>query len=151
MNYMEEAYKQALKAIKLDEVPVGAVIVKDGKIIARGYNKKEITNNPLGHAEIIAINKACKKLNTWRLLDCDLYVTLEPCLMCVGAITHSRIRNVYYGASDPKYGALGGAFNVLECGKTNHYPFVKYLAVDKCGKILKDYFKNKRNGKNKDA
>ncbi len=147
MNYMEEAYKQAKKALDIDEVPVGAVIVKEGKIIARAYNKKESINNPLGHAEILVIKKACKKLNSWRLIDCDLYVTLEPCAMCVGAIVHSRFKNVYYGAIDPKSGACGGSFNLLECGKFNHIPNIEYLPLDKCGKILTNYFKSKRNQK----
>lgn len=140
MNYMNEAYKQALKALSIDEVPVGAVIVKEGKIIAKAYNKKEITNDPLGHCEILAIKKASKKLSSWRLIDCDLYVTLEPCIMCMGAIIHSRIKNVYYGTSDPRYGAS----DVLKYKKFNHVPNMINLEQEKCSLILKEYFKGKR-------
>lgn len=147
MKYISEAYKQAIKARNIDEVPVGAVIVKDNKIIARAYNKKESNNDPLGHAEIIAIKKATKKLGTWRLIDCDIYVTLEPCMMCLGAIIHSRIRNVYYGAIDYRSGAIEGMFNAFNCGKFNHIPHCYYLENDECSKILKDYFKTKRKEK----
>lgn len=140
MNYMDEAYKQALKALNIDEVPVGAVIVKEGKIIARAYNKKETTNDPLGHCEILVIKKASKKLNSWRLIDCDLYVTLEPCLMCMGAIIHSRIKNVYYGAGDSRYGAS----DILKYKNFNHVPNMIDLKQEKCSLILKDYFKGKR-------
>ena len=101
-KFINEAYKQALKALKKDEVPVGAVIVKDNKIIARAYNKKEKPNGPLGHCEMIAIKKACKKLNTWRLIGCEMYVTLEPCMMCLGAILNARLKKVYFGASSNK-------------------------------------------------
>ena len=144
MKYINEAYKQALKALEIDEVPVGAVIVKDNKIIARGFNKKEINNDPLGHAEIIAINKACKKLNSWRLNGCDIYVTLEPCSMCLSALIQARIKNIYYGVKDYRYGAIEGAFKLLECGKFNHRPTTINLDDEKCGKLLKEYFKNKR-------
>lgn len=147
MDYIKEAYKQAKKGLMLDEVPVGAIIVKDNKIIARAYNKKENNHNPLGHAEIIAINKACKKLGSWRLIDCDMYITLEPCMMCLGAIIHSRIRNVYYGAKDLKSGALGGAFDALKCGKFNHIPNCVYKENIECSNILKEYFKSKRKNK----
>ena len=144
MNYIDNAYKEALKALKIDEVPVGAVIVKDNKIIARAYNKKEINNDPLGHCEILAIKKACKKLNSWRLVGCDLYVTLEPCLMCLGAIIHARIDNVYYGVSDPRFGAIEGSMNLLDDYKFNHHLNYKNLHNEKCGEILKKFFKNKR-------
>ena len=113
MDYIKEAYKEACKAYKKGEVPVGAVIVKDNKIIARAHNNKENTNDACGHAEMICIKKASKKLKDWYLKDCFMYVTLEPCLMCVGAIINSRIEKVYYGVSDLRGGALGGLFNVL--------------------------------------
>ena len=144
-TYIELAYKEALKAIEEDEVPVGAVIVKDNKIIARAHNKKESTNNPLGHCEILAINKACKKLKTWRLNDCDIYVTLEPCTMCLGALIQARIRNIYYGAVDSRFGAIEGSYKLLEAGKFNHYPNTFNLSDEKCSKILSEYFKTKRN------
>ena len=144
---MNEAYKQAKKAFALDEVPVGAVIVSDGKIIARAYNKKEISNDPLGHCEIIAIKKACKKLKRWRLSGCDLYVTLEPCMMCLGAIIHSRIDNVYYGAVDPRFGAIEGSMRLLDEYKFNHLPGHEYLDDAKCGNILSEFFKDKRRKK----
>ena len=144
MNYLDEAYKEALKAYKIDEVPVGAIIVKDNKIIARAYNKKEKDNNIFGHAELIAIKKAAKKLNSWRLSGCEMYVTLEPCSMCLSSLIHSRIDKVYYGAIDPKSGAINGAFNLQECGKFNHCVKSEYLEDKKCQEILKKYFKSKR-------
>ena len=106
-EFMNEALKQAKKALAIGETPVGAVIVKDGKIISRAYNKRETKKNALMHAEISAIDKACKKLGGWRLCGCDIYVTLEPCPMCAGAIIQSRIENVYFGAYDKKAGAFG--------------------------------------------
>jgi tRNA(adenine34) deaminase len=144
MDYMNVAYKEALKALKIDEVPVGAVIVKDNKIIAKGYNKKEMNNNVLGHAELIAISKACKKLGTWRLSGCEIYVTLEPCSMCLSALIQSRIGKIYYGAIDPKSGAIQGAFDLQSVGKFNHYIDCEYLENPVCGNVLKDYFKAKR-------
>lgn len=141
---MEEAYKEALKAYKEDEVPVGAVVVHEGKIIALAYNKKEKTNDPMGHAEILCVKKACKKINDWYLKDCEVYVTLEPCLMCVGVLINARVKKVYFGARDFKGGALGGLFNLLEQKGFNHYFECEYLEDDKCSKILKDYFKEKR-------
>ena len=110
---MREALKEATKALKKDEVPIGAVIVKDDKIIARGHNLRETKQNSLCHAEIIAISKACRKLGNFRLEDCDLYVTVEPCPMCAGAIIQSRIKNVYYGTPDNKYGAVDSVYNIL--------------------------------------
>jgi len=144
VNYIDEAYKQALKALKIDEVPVGAIIVKDNKIIARAYNKKESSNNPLGHAELLVISKACKKLNSWRLNDCDIYVTLEPCSMCMSALIQCRIRNIYYGCMDGKSGAIKGAFSLLDSSRFNHVPNTICLNDKKCGDVLKDYFKSKR-------
>ena len=144
---MDEAYKEANKALKKDEVPVGAVIVKDGEVIARAHNKKEKNNNPMGHAEIECIKKACKKVNDWYLKDCELYVTLEPCVMCVGAIINARIKKVYFGARDLKAGALGGLFNLMDQKGFNHYFEFEYIQEEKCSKILKDYFKEKRKNK----
>ena len=132
-KYMLEALKEADKAFKLGEVPIGAVIVKDGKIISRAFNKKESSNLATSHAEILAINKACKKLNNWRLLDCTLYVTVEPCLMCCGAIIQSRIKKVIYGTTNEYYGAVESIDNTL-----------KKYNIEVESNILKEFFKKRR-------
>ena len=119
-KFMQEALKEAKKAYDKLEVPVGCVIVKDGKIIARGHNLKETKKDTTKHAEIIAIEKASKKLGAWRLLDCEMYVTLEPCSMCAGAMVNSRIKKLYIGALDEKTGAVGSVLNLLEDYKFNH-------------------------------
>ena len=148
--FMRKALEQAGKAYKINEVPVGAVIVKDGKIIARGYNKKETRKDSTEHAEINAIKKACKKLNTWRLEDCILYVTLEPCPMCAGAIIQSRIKEVVYGASDPKGGCVGTCTNLFEVSEFNHHPeYRKGILESECSDLLKHFFKKKRDMKKK--
>lgn len=145
-KFMKEAIKQAQKAYDKLEVPVGAVIVKDGKIIARAYNQKEEKNDTTNHAEILAIKKASKKLNSWRLLDCDMYVTLEPCSMCAGALIQSRIRKVYIGAPDEKTGACGSVLNLLEDYKFNHKVEVQQGVLrDECENLLKKFFKELRN------
>lgn len=145
---MKEALKEAKKAELIDEVPIGCVIVKDDKIIARGHNQRETKQSPIGHAEIVAINKASKKLKSWRLEGCDIYVTLEPCIMCSGAIIQSRINKVYYGASDPKGGALGSSINVLEANNINHHPeVVSGVLKEECSSIITNYFKAKRQSK----
>ena len=151
MDFMLEAYKEAIKARSEDEGPIGAVIVKNNKIIARAHNKKEKNNNPMGHAEMECIKKACKKLNDWYLKDCELYVTLEPCVMCVGAIINARIDKVYFGAKDLKGGALGGLFDLMEQKGFNHYFEYRYLKNDECSNILKEYFKEKRTKNKKDT
>lgn len=144
-KFMYVALNEANKAKLKDEVPVGCVLVKDGKIIAKAHNLKEHKRNSLCHAEIIAINKASKKLNAWRLKDVTMYVTLEPCPMCAGAIQQSRIKKVVYGANDIKMGALGSSFNLYEQKSLNHYPSVeKGVLKDDCSNILKNYFKTKR-------
>ena len=144
--FMKEALKEAKKAYLEDEVPVGCVIVKDNKIIARGHNKKVKNNNAILHAEIVTLNKAQKKLNDWHLNDCTLYVTLEPCLMCTGAIIQTRIKRVVYGCNDPKGGAVDSILNIKEIKGINHYfeSISKILEKD-CSMILKNYFKSKRN------
>lgn len=145
-KWMKEAIKQAKLAFKHDEVPIGCVIVKDNEIIARGYNKREKLQQSYAHAEMIAIEKACKKVGSWRLEECDLYVTLEPCPMCAGTIIQSRIRNVYYGANDPKGGCVGSLINIFEIKGFNHYPrYQSGILKDECSKLLKDFFKMKRN------
>lgn len=140
-KYMLEALKEADKAFKLGEVPIGAVIVKDGKIISRAFNKKESSNLATSHAEILAINKACKKLNNWRLLDCTLYVTVEPCLMCCGAIIQSRIKKVVYGTSNEYYGAVESIDNTL---KKYNIEVENNILQNKCSYILKEFFKKRR-------
>jgi len=145
VKYMLEALKEAELAKLEDEVPIGCVIVKDDQIIARAHNQREVTNNPLGHAETIAIKKASEVLNDWQLVDCDLYVTIEPCIMCGGAIIQSRIRKVIYGAPDLKGGAFGSSINILDAQNINHRPeIVKGILEEECTKIIKDYFKSKR-------
>ena len=143
--FMKEALKEAEKAYNKLEVPVGAVIVKDGKIIARAYNQKESKTDTTKHAEILAIQKASKKLKSWRLIDCEMYVTLEPCTMCAGAIIHSRIKKVYIGAMDEKTGAVGSVLNLFEDYKFNHKPEVeKGILKEDCESLLKQFFKELR-------
>lgn len=147
-KFMKAALKEAKKAYDKLEVPVGAVIVKDGKIIARAHNLKETKNDTTKHAEILAIQKASKKLNSWRLIDCEMYVTLEPCSMCAGALINSRIKKVYIGASDPKTGAVGSVFNLLEDYTFNHkVEYEKGVLQDECESILKEFFKELRKVK----
>ena len=144
-KYMLEALKEAELAELEDEVPIGCVIVKGDQIIARAHNQRETTNNPLGHAETLAIKKASEILNDWQLVDCDLYVTIEPCIMCGGAIIQSRIRKVIYGAPDLKGGAFGSSIDILESKNINHRPeVIKGVLEKECSKIIKDYFKSKR-------
>ncbi len=142
---MQEAIKEAKKAYNKLEVPVGAVIVKDGEIIAKAHNLKETKNDTTKHAEILAIQKASKKLNAWRLEECEMYVTLEPCTMCAGAIINARIKKLYIGTPDPKTGACGSVLNILDDYKFNHkVECEKYIMQEQCEKILKDFFKNLR-------
>lgn len=146
--YMSLAIKEAKKAIKKDEVPVGAIIVKNNKVIARGHNLRETSKDPTNHAEIVAIRKACKKLNDWQLVDCELYVTIEPCIMCSGAIIQSRISKVVYGAKDEKGGGFSGSIDVLEAKNINHKPeIVGGVLKEECSQLVKDFFKTKRNRK----
>jgi tRNA(adenine34) deaminase len=143
-TYMAAALTMAKKAQKKDEVPVGAIIVKDDRIIAKAYNLRETKRNPLAHAEILAIEKAARKLGGWRLSGCTLYVTLEPCPMCAGAIVNARIDEVVFGAYDPKAGACGSLYNLAE-GRLNHTPRVTGgVLADEAAAMLKAYFRNKR-------
>ena len=147
-KYMKEALKEAKKAYDKLEIPVGAVIVKDGKIIARAHNVKEKKKDTTKHAEIIAIQKASKKLNSWRLNDCEMYVTLEPCSMCAGALIQSRIKKVHIGTMDEKTGACGSVLNLLEDYKFNHMVDIeKEICKEECEKILKDFFRELRKNK----
>ncbi len=146
-KYMREAIKLAKKAYEIDEVPVGAVVVKDGKIIGRGYNKRETSNQSIMHAEIIAIQKACKKLKSWRLDDCDIYVTLEPCLMCAGAIFQSRIKNIYYGAYDPKAGVIESKTKIFDIDFPHKVSVKGGILEEDSKKLLKTFFKELRSRK----
>ena len=147
-KFMKEALKEAEKALKKEEVPVGAVIVKNNKIIARAHNLKESKHNSIKHAEIIAVEKACKKLKAWRLEDCEMYVTLEPCPMCAGALVNSRIKKIYIGTEDSKTGACGSKLNLLNDFDFNHKVEIeRNILKEESEKILKDFFKylRKRN------
>ncbi len=149
-EFMQEALKEAKKAYKKLEIPVGVVIVKDGQIIARAHNMKEEKKDTTKHAEIIAIQRASKKLNSWRLNDCEMYVTLEPCPMCAGAVIQSRIKKVYIGAKDEKTGACGSVLNLLEDYKFNHQVEIENDVLSKeCEEILKKFFKELREIKKK--
>lgn len=142
---MREALKEAQKAYEKLEVPVGAVIVKDGKIIARAHNQKETKKDTTKHAEMLAIQKASKKLESWRLIDCEMYVTLEPCSMCAGAIINSRIKKIYIGTLDKKTGAAGSVFNLFEDYVFNHKVEIEKGILQKdCEQILKDFFRELR-------
>ena len=143
-KYMREAVRQAKKAAALKEVPIGCVIVHDGAIIARGYNRRTIDKNVLAHAEIIAIRKACRKIGDWRLEDCTMYVTLEPCPMCAGAIVNSRIKRVVYGARDAKAGCCGSVTDLFAL-PFNHRPQVEGgLLEDECAALLAAFFEELR-------
>ena len=147
-KYMLEALKEANKANIADEVPIGAIIVYKDKIIARAHNLRETKQCSTAHAEILAINKACRKIKSWRLEECILYVTLEPCPMCTGAIIQSRISRVVYGASDPKGGCLGSNIDLTKVDGFNHYPIVsKGVLKEECSNLLTSFFKAKRRKK----
>ena len=143
--FMKKALQQANVALKHDEVPIGAVVVYNGKIIARAYNKRNQSRNAVNHAEVIAIQKACKVLGDWRLNQCDLYVTLEPCLMCIGACYNARLGNVYFGAYDNNGGGATTVVNDLRNNTLNHnLTLTGGILQEDCSQILKDYFLSKR-------
>ena len=140
-EFMQEALKEAKKAYKKLEIPVGAVIVKNGEIIAKAHNIKEEKKDTTKHAEILAIQKASRKLETWRLNDCEMYVTLEPCAMCAGAIIQARLKKIYIGTMDGKTGACGSVLNLLEDYKFNHVVEIeKGILQQECEKMLKEFF-----------
>ena len=140
-KFMKLAIKEAKKAFDLNEIPVGAIIVRNNEIIAKAYNLKEQKQNPLLHAEIIAINEACSLVNNWRLTDCDMYVTLEPCVMCAGAILNARIKNLYFGAYDFKYGACFSNDNIFKTNKElSHTTVYGGIMEEEFKKILSDFF-----------
>ena len=145
IKFMKEALKEAQKSYKKEEIPVGAIIVKDGKIIAKGHNLKETKTDPTKHAEIIAIQKACKKLQTWRLTGCTMYVTLEPCSMCAGSLIQSRLDKVVIGTMDEKTGACGSVLNLLSDYKFNHTVQIETgIMQEECKTILQQFFKELR-------
>ena len=143
-DYMALALREAQLAAREGEVPVGCVIVKDGEVIAAGHNRRENDHSALLHAESIAIHRACLNLGDWRLENCRLYVTLEPCLMCAGAIVNSRVPEVFYGAKDRTFGACGSILNVFEEGFGHRPKLIGGIMEEECGKILQDFFKKTR-------
>lgn len=147
-KYMQEALIEAKKAFNVLEVPVGCVIVKDGEIIARAHNLRETNQTSTAHAEILAINEACKKVGSWRLEDCDIYVTLEPCLMCSGAIINSRIRKLVYGAYEPKFGAHTSLTNVFDINFNHKVEVIPMVLAEESNDLLKTFFKKLRDEKN---
>ena len=147
-EYMSLALKEAFKAKKIDEVPVGCIIVKNDKVLARAYNQKIRKKDPTSHAEIECNKKACNKLKSYYLDDCDMYITLEPCMMCTGAIIQSRLRKIYIGTKDPKGGSIVSSIELSTVKNINHYPEIEIgILQEECSKILKDFFKEKRNKK----
>lgn len=150
-KWMNEAIKEAEKARAIDEVPIGAVIVKDGEIIGRGYNMRETSQNATTHAEMIAIQKANETLGNWRLEDCHLFVTLEPCVMCSGAIVLARLKSIYYGPSDPKGGAVRTLMTVLEDERLNHQCDVHSgVMEEECRILLTEFFRELRQKKKRE-
>lgn len=144
--FMEQALEEAQKAFRLDEVPIGAVVVKDGTVIGRGFNCRERGKDPTLHAEMVAIRRASAALGGWRLTGCDLYVTIEPCPMCAGAILQARIQRVIFGSRDPKAGCAGSLCNLPEDLRFNHRAeVVEGILAEPCSRIMKDYFRQKRN------
>ncbi len=147
-KFMRLAIECAQKGASLDEVPIGAVIVKDGEVIAQAHNLKETNNCSNYHAEIVAIDNACKAIGNWHLNECDIFVTLEPCAMCAGALINSRIRGVYFGAYDAKAGCCGTLYNLLSDERFNHGPHVEGgILQTECGELLSNYFREKREKK----
>ncbi|WP_367342537.1 tRNA adenosine(34) deaminase TadA [Limosilactobacillus sp.] len=144
-HWMEEALFEARAAERIDEVPIGAVVVKDGQIIGRGHNLREHMQEVSMHAEMIAISEACQALRSWRLEDCDLYVTLEPCIMCSGAIINARIKNLYYASADPKAGAVDSLYHLLSDSRLNHQVNVHAgLCADESSQLLRSFFRRVR-------
>jgi tRNA(adenine34) deaminase len=151
-KYMKAALAQAKKAYALDEVPIGCVIVRNGRIIARGYNRRNTDKNATAHAEIAAIRKASKKTGDWRLEDCTMYVTLEPCQMCAGAIVQARVQRVVIAAMNPKAGCAGSILNLLQMAEFNHQvEITKGVLEDACSAMLSDFFRELRSRKKKKA
>ena len=151
-KYMREAVRQAKKAYQLGEVPIGCVIVYNGKIVARGYNRRNTDKNSLSHAEMNAIKKASKKLGDWRLDNCEMYVTLEPCQMCSGAMVQARIKKVYIGCMNPKAGCAGSILNLLQIPEFNHQLEIERgILEQECSDLMKSFFRDLRSGNIKRA
>lgn len=147
--FMKEALKEAQKAYEINEIPIGAVIARNGEIVGRGYNQKETMKDATLHAEISAIKDACRNLGGWRLTGCTMYVTLEPCSMCAGALVNSRVERLVIGARDLKAGACGSVLNIVQTEELNHQINVQFGVMEEdCSKILKRFFKDLRNSKN---
>lgn len=145
-RYMSAALKEAAKALKTSDIPVGAVAVLNGKIIARAHNEKEKCGDSTAHAELLCLQKAAKRLKTWRLNNIDIYTTLEPCSMCAGAMVLARIKTLIYGTSDPKAGAAGSVMNIAKHKRLNHRThIIKGILKEECSRILKDFFKSLRD------
>ena len=150
-KYMKEAIRQAKKAYAIREVPIGCVIVYKDKIVGRGYNRRTTDHNTLAHAELIAIKKAGKKLGDWRLEDCNMYVTLEPCQMCAGAVVQSRLKRVVVGCMNPKAGCAGSILNLLQMDAFNHQAeLTTGVLEEECSRLMKDFFKDLRAGRFRD-
>ena len=148
--FMREALRQAVKAGKADEVPVGAVIVRAGKVIARAHNQVELLKDATAHAEMLALTQAEAAVDDWRLIDCDLYVTKEPCAMCAGALVHTRVRRVIFGCADPAAGAAGSVINLLQMPTLNHRCDIATGVLEsECSAILKDFFRERRDARDK--
>ena len=146
IHYMREALKEAEKAMQKGEIPVGALLVRDGKIIGRGSNSRSLEGSPLGHAELAAMEEASEALNNWRFDDCTLYVTLEPCVMCAGAMVQSRLGTLVYGAKDPKAGAVGSLYNIVEDPRMYHRCIVRSgILKEECVKLLRIFFQMRRS------
>ena len=145
IKYMKLAFIEAMKAYKLNEAPIGCVIVCNNEVIAKSHNLRETKNLVSAHAEILAITKANKKLNSWRLDDCDIYVTLEPCIMCLGAIYQARIKNLYFGAYDKRYGGIKSLVNDLNKNYNHELNVVGGIMENECSKIITDFFKTLRS------
>jgi tRNA(adenine34) deaminase len=144
-HFMRMALREARLALEHEDVPIGAVLVHDGEIVGAGHNERELRQDPTAHAEVIALREGARALGSWRLLDCVLYVTLEPCAMCAGAIVLGRVPRVLYGASDPKAGAAGSVLDVLAEPRLNHRPQVQGgLLGEECGELLRDFFSSRR-------
>ncbi|MDA1193910.1 MAG: tRNA adenosine(34) deaminase TadA [Planctomycetota bacterium] len=146
-RFMREALEEADQAAEAGEVPVGAVVVRAGQVIARAHNRREMDADPTAHAEVLALRDAAETLGSWRLEDCDLYVTLEPCFMCAGAVVNARVRTLIFGAQDPKAGAVGSLANVPADARLNHRPeIVSGVLAESCGEVLRAFFAARRRG-----
>ena len=144
-GFMSAAIDQAHAAIAHDDVPIGAVVVRDGQIIAARHNERELTGDPTAHAEVLAIRDAAAVIGHWRLLECTLYVTLEPCVMCAGAVVNSRLARLVYGAADPKAGGVASLYEICGDGRLNHRPSVTGgVLAERCGRLLKEFFARRR-------